>query len=297
MTLLYILGITLVSSLISLIGSFFLARKKDWPRKFILQLTAFSSGILLATSFLHLAPEAVELLEAKTVFSAIFISVIIFFILEKLVLWHHHHDEEHCCGPQPSAWFITVGDSVHNFLDGVLITGTFMVSPELGLITAFAVAAHEIPQEIADFSIMVAGGMKRSQALALNVVSALFAVVGAVVAYFFINAIEWTIPYVIAFSVGMFLYVALSDLIPELHSNDLGEKQKWTQLVLFFVGVLIIIMTLSLSPHSHENEENHGHANEEEIHQTDTDEHDEFETLTVEEDEHVEFLLDTHQEE
>jgi len=249
MTLLYILAVTFISSILSLVGSFFLARKKAWPKQLLLQLTAFSSGVLLATSFLHLAPEAVEELPADQVFSIIFVSIIVFFVLERLVLWHHHHEDDHCCGPSPSAWFITFGDSLHNFLDGVLITGTFLVDPKLGLLTAFAVAAHEIPQEIADFSIMVAGGMKRRQALLFNVISALFSIVGAVVSYFFITSIEWMIPYVVSFSVGMFLYVALSDLIPELHSHDLGNKQKWSQLLLFFVRVLLILGMTIIFPH------------------------------------------------
>ncbi len=252
MTLFYILLVTFISSLISLLGSFFLAQKRSWPKKFILQLTSFASGILLATSLLHLAPEAVEALDAKIVFTVIFISIIIFFVLERLVLWHHHHEEDDCCGPHPSAWFVTVGDSVHNFLDGVLIAGTFLVNPSLGLLTAFAVSAHEIPQEIADFSIMVAGGMKRKQALFLNLISAMSAVVGALVTYFFAFSIAWITPYIIAFSVGMFLYVALSDLIPQLHSQGLSnDKQKWNQMALFFIGITIIAAISFFVPEIH----------------------------------------------
>ncbi len=276
MTLFYILLITTVGSLVSLIGSFFLSRKKTWPKKFLLQMTAFSSGILLATSLLHLAPEAAESLSIQTVFTTIFISIVVFFVLERLVLWHHHHEDTHdCCGPRPSAWFVTFGDTLHNFLDGVLITGAYLVDPRLGLITAFAVAAHEIPQEIADFSIMVAGGMKRKQALLLNTVSAFAAVVGAVSAYYFINSIEWLIPYVVAFSAGMFLYVALSDLIPELHSHDLGEKQKWNQLALFFVGVSVIASLIYFVPDLHAHSESEEHAESEE-HIDDKETNDEF---------------------
>ncbi len=268
MTFIYILTATIFSSIFSLVGSFFLARKKSWPKKFLLQLTAFSSGVLLATSFLHLAPEAVEALPAQQVFSIIFFSIVLLFVLERLVLWHHHHEEDHCCGPQPTAWFITFGDSLHNFLDGVLITGTFLVDPKLGLLTAFAVAAHEIPQEIADFSIMVAGGMKRKQALLLNFVSALFSVFGALVAYFFVTSVDWAVPYVVSFSVGMFLYVALSDLIPELHAHDLGVKQKWSQLLLFFFGILLIAGITFIMPHEviHLHDEQEAHTDEFETH-------------------------------
>jgi zinc and cadmium transporter len=264
MTLIYILIITFISSLLSLVGSFFLSRKKIWPKKLLLQLTAFSSGVLLATAFLHLAPEAAEALSSTSVFTTMFIAIVIFFLMEKSILWHHHHEDDHDCGPKPSAFFITFGDSLHNFIDGILITGAFLVDPKLGILTAFAVAAHEIPQEIADFSIMVAGGMKRKQALFLNVVSSFFSIFGAVIAFFFINSIEWLIPYVIAFSAGMFLYIALSDLIPELHSHDLGEKQKWNQIGLFFVGILIIsgIMFLSKDSHGHTTDDDHGNETE-----------------------------------
>lgn len=226
----------------------------------MLQLTSFASGVLLATSLLHLAPEAVETLEARSVFIVIFLSVITFFVLERLVLWHHHHEEDDCCSPHPSAWFITFGDSLHNFLDGVLIAGTFLVDPALGLITAFAVSAHEIPQEIADFSIMVAGGIKRKQALLLNLVSAMSAVLGALVAYFFAFSMEWITPYIIAFSAGMFLYISLSDLIPQLHSHKLiDNKQKWNQMALFFIAVSIIAGVSMMLPHTHEHE-NDKHA-------------------------------------
>ncbi|GIK84254.1 MAG: iron permease [Patescibacteria group bacterium] len=250
MTLIYILAVTFISSLISLLGSFFLAKKKTWPKKFILQLTSFASGVLLATSLLHLAPEAIENLDGQIVFIVIFLSIVFFFVLERLILWHHHHEDDECCGPHPSAWFVTFGDGVHNFLDGVLIAGTFLVDPTLGLLTAFAVSAHEIPQEIADFSIMVAGGMSRKQALLLNLASAMSAVLGALVTYFFAFSLEGIVPYIIALSVGMFLYIALSDLIPELHRHDLRDnRQKWNQLILFFVGICIIASLSLFLPH------------------------------------------------
>lgn len=250
MTLLLILFITFFSGFVSLIGSFLLAQKKTWPKRFILQLTSFASGILLATSLLHLAPEAIETLDPQSVFSVIFISIVIFFVLERLILWHHHHDEEHCHAVHASAWFITFGDSVHNFLDGVLIAGTFLVDPTLGLLTAFAVAAHEIPQEIADFTVMVAGGMKRRQALILNMVSALASMFGALITYVFAISITNIIPYIIAFSVGMFLYISLVDLIPQLHAQESGsQKQKWSQLALFFLGVSLIASLTFLLPH------------------------------------------------
>lgn len=249
MQLLSILLLTTISGVISLSGAFMLSLKKDWPKKFLLQLTAFSSGVLLTTALLHLAPEAVEEIDSVSFFNTVFVSIVSFFIFEKLLLWHHHHEEEAHCVPQPSVILITLGDSIHNFIDGVLIASAFLISPNLGLLTAFAVAAHEIPQEIADFSVMVAGGLQRKWALFFNFVSALTSILGAVTVYFFSLAIEWIIPYAVTFSVGMFLYIALSDLIPELHKHDLGQKQKVTQLFLFFVGVAVIILTSFFEVH------------------------------------------------
>ncbi len=234
-----ILILTFVSSVFSLAGSFFLSLKKTWTKNFTLKLTAFSSGVLLSTALLHLAPEAIESLDPKNMFNTVFLAIVFFFVLERLVLWHHHHEDD-CCGPKPSAYLITIGDSFHNFMDGILIAGTFLVDPRLGFFTALAVAAHEIPQEIADFSIMVGAGVKKKTALFLNLLSAMFSILGALLAYFFMSSVEWLIPYTVAFSAGMFLYIALSDLIPELHHDDMDKKQKVEHLVLFFVGILLI---------------------------------------------------------
>lgn len=253
MTLLYILTLTSISSLVSIAGAALLAQKKTWPKKFLLQMTAFASGVLLAASLLHLAPEAIEQLPGTTIFYLMFFAILVFFVLERLMIWHHHHheEEEECCGPHPSAWFIVFGDSLHNFIDGILIASAFVVDPQLGLITAVAVAAHEIPQEIADFSIMVSAGMTRKRALFFNVISAFTSVLGAVLAYYFLGSFDWMVPYVIAFSSGMFLYIALSDLVPELHAHDMGTRQKWSQLLLFFAGIIIIGIITSITPHAH----------------------------------------------
>lgn len=234
-----IIFLTFISSIISLFGSFLLSLKKTWTRNFTLKLTAFSSGVLLTTALLHLAPEAMESLEPQNMFNTVFLAIVFFFVLERLVLWHHHHDDD-CHDPKPSAYLITIGDSFHNFIDGILIAGTFLVDPKLGVFTAIAVAAHEIPQEIADFSIMVGAGVKKNKALFYNLISALFSVLGAIIAYYFSEIAQWLIPYTVAFSAGMFLYIALSDLIPELHHDDLDKRQKFEHLVLFFLGILLI---------------------------------------------------------
>lgn len=240
--------LTLTSGLLSLAGAALLALKKNWPHAFALQLTAFSSGVLLATSLLHLAPEAIEeISNPTTAFKSILLSIIIFFILERLVLWYHHHHESH--GPRPASVLVIVGDSLHNFLDGVLIAGATMVDSQLGILTAIAVATHELPQEIADFSILVASGMSRKKALFFNAVSALTAVLGAASVFALGSIVESHLPIIIAFSAGTFLYIALSDLIPELHHHTKDSVQKWVQLILLILGVLAVVGLEKVLPH------------------------------------------------
>jgi zinc and cadmium transporter len=255
--LIQIILLTLASGMLSLFGAYLLARKKNWKQSFSLQLTAFSSGVLLAAAFLQLAPEALHELEEmgadNLLFPAMFAAIVLFFVLERLVLWFHHHHEVE--GPKPAAYLIMTGDTLHNFIDGVLIASVFLISPELGIITAIAVAVHEVPQEIADFSVMVAAGVRKRTALILNALSALAAVLGGVLTWFVHDQIESYLPLAIAFAAGMFIYIALSDLIPELHHHTKENAQKWVQLGLFGLGVLVIVAMAQVLPDPHDFEE------------------------------------------
>jgi zinc and cadmium transporter len=252
--LIQIILLTLASGMLSLFGAYLLARKKNWKQTFSLQLTAFSSGVLLAAAFLQLGPEALHELEEmgaeQLLFPVMFAAIVLFFVLERLVLWFHHHHEVK--GPKPAAYLIMTGDTLHNFIDGVLIASVFIISPELGIITAIAVAAHEVPQEIADFSVMVASGVRKKTALILNALSALAAVLGGVMTYLVHEQIESYLPLAIAFAAGMFIYIALSDLIPELHHHTKENVQKWLQLSLFALGILIIITVSQILPDPHD---------------------------------------------
>lgn len=245
-----ILIATFVSSVVSLLGAYLLSRKSNWSQPFALHLTALSSGVLLTTALLHLAPETIaELADPNLGFMAIFSGIIVFFLLERLVLWYHHHHDSHRA--KPAVWLITVGDSVHNFIDGVAVASTLMVDPTLGLLTVVGVGLHEIPQEIADFAIMVNGGMNKKKALLLNGVSAMASVLGAVLTYLLINQLEPYIPLLIGFSAGMFLYIALADLIPEMHTHTTKDNDKWTQLVWFFGGIILLMWVTSVIPELH----------------------------------------------
>lgn len=245
-----ILLLTLASGLLSLSGAFLLSKKKNWQMNFSLQMTAFSSGVLLATAFLHLAPEAIELSgDAEISLKVMLMAIIAFFVLERLVLWYHHHHSPH--GPKPSAYLVMIGDSLHNAIDGVLIASAVMVQPELGVLTALAVATHELPQEIADFSVMVSAGVSRKKALVYNTISSLAAVVGALVVYLVMPGSGYYLHVTLAFSAGMFSYIALSDLIPELHHHTKDNTQKWLQLGLLLMGIFVVIALSLVIPETH----------------------------------------------
>lgn len=224
-------------SAISFVGVLAIFTKKFIQSDYASSFVSFAAGIMLAAAFFDILPEAFELHPDPAIFTAMFAGIIVFFFLERFVLWFHHHDEGH--GAQPTAVLILVGDGVHNVIDGVAIAAAFLASPAIGLATTLAIAAHEIPQEIADFSVLTHGGMSRRKALIWNFLSALTAMVGAIGGYFFLSALENYIWWFLAFAGGMFLYVASSDLIPELH-RDFKRDRRWQQTLPFVAGIVLL---------------------------------------------------------
>ncbi len=185
-------------------------------------------------AFFHLIPEALHAFEHEghghEAVGAIFLYVVIgfcvFFVIEQFLHWHHHHYVDHECKAcdqkkkKPLAYLILIGDGVHNLIDGVVIAASFMVSPFTGVITTIAVALHEIPQEIGDFGVLVHSGFTRKRALLFNFLSALAAVIGGVIGYFFLARIEGFMLVLLPVAAGGFLYLAASDLIPEIKHGD-----------------------------------------------------------------------------
>jgi zinc and cadmium transporter len=241
--LVWILASTMLVSSISLIGILFISLSEKWFKKLLLMLVSFASGTLLGGAFLHLIPEAVlnehggSSVESSTIFMVILGGILLFFLLEKF-LWRHCHERE--CPIHVFAYLNLIGDGVHNFIDGVIIAASFLFTVPLGLATTLAVAAHEVPQEIGDFSVLIYGGFSRSKALIYNLLSALMAVIGAVFMLVFSQLLP-SLPYFLAFAAGSFIYISTSDLIPELHK----EKDAWKSLIQFvFLLVGIILMLL-----------------------------------------------------
>lgn len=227
---------TLWVSAIALVGILFFFAGRPSARGNAL-LLSFAAGVLLATSFLELIPEAVHKAgHDENVFVATLAAMIGFFLLERLLHgFHVHDDESHAI---TSRYLILVGDGLHNFIDGVIIAASFAVSPELGLTTTVAVTVHEVPQEIADFGILIGGGFSRRTALLLNFVSGLTSVLGALAFFAISPAITGQIAWFMTATAGMFIYIAGSDLIPQLHHHR-TELSAWIYIP-FLGGVALI---------------------------------------------------------
>ena len=236
--LLQALAATLVVSTVALVGIVFVFTRR-FSQTAEVVLLSFAAGVLLATTFLDLLPEAVTLDRAPgNVFVATLGTMIAFFLLERL--WHGFHVPEGATHPghqRPSPYLILVGDGLHNFIDGLAIAASFAGGPALGFVTTLAVIVHEVPHELADYGVLVAGGMTPRRALVMNFLSGLTAVLGALV--FFASGVA-VVPYVawcMAATAGMFLYVASADLIPQLHHHP--ELPIGTH-VPFLGGILLI---------------------------------------------------------
>ncbi|MDP3988382.1 MAG: ZIP family metal transporter [Candidatus Levybacteria bacterium] len=240
-----ILFFTFLGSVISLIGGIILLFKKNLILKISHLLISFAAGTLLGTAFFDLLPEAQGEAGDTNIFLWTLVGILFFFLLERFIHWFHYHSEnvggKHI---EPEVPLIILGDSLHNFIDGVVIAGTFLVSIPLGIITTLAVAAHEIPQEIGDFAILINKGLNRKKVLIFNIFSALTAMIGAVLMFFLKDLITGILPITLSLTAGFFIYIASSDLIPEIHH----EKRKWFALyevVLLFLGVLTIWVLVS----------------------------------------------------
>ncbi len=233
-TLAWILTSTLMVSAISLIGILFLSVNQSLFRKMLLVLVSFASGTLLGGAFLHLIPEAL-LKGGENLFIVILSGILVFFLLEKF-LWRHCHERD--CPVHVFAYLNLLGDGIHNFIDGILIAASFLTSTPLGFATALAVVSHEIPQEIGDFGILVYGGFSKVKALSYNLLSALMAFVGALLTYSFYAYLP-SLSYFLMFAAGSFIYVATTDLIPELHKEH-GVAKSFLQFALLVVGIVLM---------------------------------------------------------
>ena len=233
-----ILIAVLIVSLVSVLGILIFFREKTLNR-ILFFLVSFAAGTLLGAAFLDLLPEVLEDGFKESVPVFILLGMLSFFILEKFLYWHHHHAGHEHEEVHGFTYLNIVGDAIHNFLDGAVIAISFMNNTVLGIVTTIAIIAHEIPQEIADFSILIYGGFSKSKALVYNFITALTAVVGALAAYFYSSAIENSSIFLTSFAVGGFVYIASTDLIPEIHKEK-DLKKSFVQFALMVFGILLI---------------------------------------------------------
>jgi zinc and cadmium transporter len=223
-----------------------LAVPESFLRPALSSLVSYATGALLGAAFLAIIPEALEQERAGTVTAAVLAGIVIFFVLEKLVLWRHCHDRG-CETHRSAVALIVLGDGVHNFADGILIAAAFLTSVPLGISTALATLAHEIPQEMGDFAILLDSGCSRGKALLLNVLSALATLLGTAIGYVWLDDARGLVPIVLGISAGSFVYIATADLIPGLHRQvRLAASVK--QVALLVAGAATIAL---LGGHDH----------------------------------------------
>jgi len=246
MVLLWILASTFLISLISLVGIVTLAIKENLLQRVLFYLVGFSAGALIGSAFLHILPECLEDNNSTAVFSYLILGIVIFFIMERVLHWRHCH-EEGSCKTHVFTYLTLVGDGCHNFIDGLVIAASFLVSFKLGMVTTLAIILHEIPQELSDFAILIYGGFTKKKALLFNFASALLAVIGALAGYFISDYIEGFWGFILPLTAGGFIYIATSDLIPELHKEK-DLKRSMAAFLAFLMGIMFMALAKKFLP-------------------------------------------------
>lgn len=245
LTLGIILVATLVVSGVSLVGVLYLVIKEKFVNKILPYLVAFAAGSLLAASLFDLIPESFEIL-GKNASVFVTVGILIFLLFEQILHWHH--EQRHECGDckgKVIGYMVLLGDGLHNFLDGIIIASAFLISVPTGISATLAVFLHEIPQELGDFAVLIHSGFKKEKALLYNFLSALTAILGGIMGYFFLKGVSGVVPYVVAIGAGGFLYIALVDLFAELKATkDLSTRVG--QMIALILGLLVLYVVIGL---------------------------------------------------
>jgi zinc and cadmium transporter len=239
-TLAYIIITTFLIALISFIGIFTLALNDKILNKILMILVSLSAGVLMGGAFIHLMPEAIEKTQGTDVLMYVLVGFILFFIIEKILHWRHCHKGN--CDVHTFQYMNLVGDTIHNFIDGLIIAASFVASIELGFTTTVAIAAHEIPQEIGDFGVLIYGGFKKKKAIVLNFIVASTAIAGGIIGYFVSQIIDETTTFLLPFAAGGFIYIAATDLVPEI-KKEMDYKKYMATLFVFILGIFIMWFT------------------------------------------------------
>lgn len=236
----YSLLAALSVSAISLVGILIIGISKKKLEAVLFYLVSFSAGSLLGGAFFHLLPEALEGTEALDVFKVVLVGFLLFFILERILRWHHCHKMD-CDTHKILGYQNLAGDGVHNFIDGLIIISAFFVDISLGFAVTLSVILHEIPQEIGDFGVLLYSGFSKTKAIIFNLLSALFSIAGVLVGFVLITRIESVVSLLLPFAAGGFMYIAASDLIPELH-REKNVKKSLIASILFALAILFMLI-------------------------------------------------------
>jgi len=238
-TLLYIVLSTFIVSLVSFVGVFALSIKEKVLEKVLFYLVSLSIGGLMGGAFLHLLPEAVEIFEGPEVFLYVLAGFFLFMLIEKIIHWRHCHTGH--CEIHTFAHMSLIGDAIHNFIDGLIMAAGFVVNPGVGIASTIAIILHEVPQEMGDFGVLVYAGIKRKTALLLNFLTAVTAVLGGVVGFYLLSFSQSISGYLVAFAAGGFIYIAASDLIPEIRKENKVDKSI-LNFSIIFLGILLMYL-------------------------------------------------------
>jgi len=239
--LIYALVAAFFISVCSFVGVFGFAINDNILKRVSLFFVAFSTGALLGGAFLHLLPEAVRNPEELTPYVYLLIGIVVFYVIERLLKWHHCHEDQDC-GVHTFTYMSLIGDGIHNFIDGLIIVASFNVSLEVGIATTLAVAAHEIPQELGEFGVLIHGGLSKFKALLWNFFSAISAIIGVATGYFLLNNVDNVSLYLLPLAAGGFIYISMSDLIPELHKEK-SLKRSIIYFLIFLFGLAFMYLT------------------------------------------------------
>jgi len=239
MILVWILVSTFLVTLLSLIGIFTLSLKQNFLEKILFCLIGFSAGALIGSAFLHILPEVLEKTKSEFTFYWLILGIVLFFSMERYFYWRHCH--EGVCDVHAFTYLNLIGDGLHNFVDGMVIAASFMVSIKLGVVTTLAVIFHEIPQELGDFGVLIYGGFSKQKALFYNFISALTAMVGAIVGYFASNIASGFSNFILPLTAGGFIYIASSDLIPQIHKES-NLRRSTLAFIAFLSGIAFMAL-------------------------------------------------------
>lgn len=258
----YVILFSLIGGLFSLIGGLILLANKKVAKKVGYFATPFAAGALLGAAFFDLLPEALEINHSKTTFYWVVGGIILFFLLEHYLHWFHHHHDHSGKNKQKktTAPLIIIGDTVHNFIDGIIIGAAFLINIPAGIATTLAIAAHEIPQEIGDFGVLLKRGMRRLHVLFWNVISALATLVAALLTFWLGDSSALPLGPIFALAAGLFIYIAASDLIPTIHDDAKGRFIHFS-VALLILGTLTVA-TVSYIAHKQLHDIEHSHHEE-----------------------------------